>query len=508
MEYLVAFMQQLATVEMIIALSVGILGGMIIGVLPGLGAAMAIALLIPVTYGMEAIPALTMLTSVYAAATYGGSISAILLRTPGTLANVATAIEGYELTKKGRGLEAIGWATVASAIGGVAGGFALLIIAPPLARLALRFSSPEYFLLALVGLTLIGSLGGKSIARGLFSGGLGLLLALVGIENQTGFFRMTFGFRSLQTGISLVPALIGLFSISQIALSCEKLVNKGGLSKGQVVGKDQMSGRFLPSMKDIIKNIPLMTKTAVMGILVGILPGVGADIASWIGYDMSKRGSKNPELFGEGSMEGVIGPETAKSGVCGGSYIPLFTMGIPGSGTAAILLGGMLLHGLQPGPSLFTKNADITYPIIIAFIFANILTFFVGLVSAKQIARTASIPMNILAPFIAVMCVVGSYSINFSMFEVYMMLFFGICAYFMKKFSFPTAPVVLGIILGKMAEAGLNSSILMAKGNVLYYYASRPICWFFFILLVLAGITPILNKRKKARIANQEGTAA
>lgn len=498
----------LFTVDVLVALLIGIFAGMIIGILPGLGATMAIALMIPMTYGWDPTASLVLLCSLYTTATYGGSMSAILLCTPGTPSSAATAQDGYELTKQGRGLEAMGMSTVASLFGGIVGGVALLLIAPPLAQFSLRFSSPEYFFIALFGLTIIGSLAGNDPLKGFMSGALGLLFCCVGMDGNTAYCRYTFGNIRLYSGIAMVPMMIGLFSVSQMMLQAERLVKKGAIEKGQVMNDDTALGtKFLPTVKEFFHWVPLMIRASIMGLLIGILPGAGGDIGSWVGYNEAKRTSKNKELFGHGAIEGVCGSETANNAVCGGAYIPLLTLGIPGSGAAAVLMGGLTLHGLQPGSALFTKHADIVYPIIIGYIIANILMAIVGVLCCKKLVKVAAIPMNIITPIVLVLAVIGSYAINISMFDVWLMLLFGLLGYIMRKANFPTAPCVLAMILGPMAEKGLYASLQMASAARMSFFGfcmGRPLCIVFAIATVASIVVPLAINRHKAKTAVDE----
>lgn len=495
MELLLEVFKNLMTLEVLVAIFVGVLGGIVIGALPGLSATMGVALLIPVTFGMNPIAGLTMLTAIYTSAIYGGSISAILLHTPGTPASAATAMDGYALTKKGEGLKALGIATIASMFGGFVSAILLLFLAPPLSLISLKFYAPEYFLIAVFGLTIIGSLSSGNMIKGLASGVFGLALALVGLDILTGFPRFSFGSTNLQSGISLVPALIGLFSLSQVLI----LVEEKHVKKKKFTG--DLNGRVLPSWKELKKITPTMIKSSIIGVFVGILPGAGGDIGSWVSYNEAKRSSKNPEMFGKGSVEGIAASETANNAVTGGALIPLLILGIPGSATTAVLLGGFVIQGLSPGRELFTINANITYSVIIGFVIANLLMGIVGLLIAKHVVRVTDVPTGIIAPIIVVLSVVGSYAINNSIFDVYLMIAFGILGYFMRKFDFPTAPVVLAIILGPMAEIGFRQSLVLAQGDVISYYLTRPLSVILIVLTLLALLAPmVLNKFKKTRI--------
>lgn len=489
--------------DVILALFLGTVVGMAIGIMPGMGATMAISLMIPVTYGMGPVASLVLLASLYTTATFGGSFTAILMCTPGTSSNAATARDGYELTKQGRALEAMGATITGSLFGGVFGGLALLLIAPQLAKIALRFSSPEYFFIAIFGLTIIGSLSGDDPIKGFASGIFGLFIGMVGMESSTGFLRFTFGNMYLMSGFTLVPVLLGVFTISQMLVQVERMTKKGAIDRGQVVDENiKYSGKFLPSPGEFIRRVPSMIRYAVLGVLIGILPGAGGDVGSWVGYNEAKRTAKDKSIFGHGSIEGVYGSETANNAVCGGAYIPLLTLGIPGSGAAAVLMTGLIIHGLIPGGSLFTEQADKVYPIIIGYIIANILMAVIGILSAKKIAIIAKVPMNIIMPIVFVLALVGSYSINSSLFNVGVTIVFGIIGYFMRKLDFPTAPIVLAIILGPMAEKSLYASIQMKKSlGLIPYFMTRPICWLFFVLTILSVFAPlIMNSWKKKAI--------
>ena len=504
--------ENLFSLQTLIGLAVGVFGGMFIGALPGLGATMGIALLIPITYDMDPTAALVMLTALYTSAIYGGSITAILIHTPGTPASAATAMDGFALTERGEGLRAIGMSTVGSMIGGTLSAVALLVIAPPLAQFSLRFNAPEYFLLAIFGLTIIGSLSADNLLKGLLSGVVGLCLALVGYDIMYGIPRFHYGITALTSGIQTVPALIGLFSLSQVMIQAEKLTNskKGEFTKADIDAVN-LSGQFLPSMHEMFYLIPNYIRSSIIGIIVGILPGAGGDIGGWVSYDFAKRSSKHPEKFGHGSLDGICASETANNAVTGGALIPLLTLGIPGSSAAAVLLGGLTIHGLTPGNSMFTVKADITYAIILGFMLANILMGITGIAIAKYIVKVVRVPNGVMAPIIVVLSVVGSYAINKSFVDVCVMTAFGIVGYFMRKTGFPTAPVVLGLILGSTAEQGLLRSMAMAKNTpLIIYYITRPICLTLIALILFSLFAPTIIKifTKKVNIGSISSSGA
>lgn len=494
-------MQNLLSIEVGIAILIGTVGGIIVGALPGLSAAMAVALLIPVTFGMSPVAGLVMLTALYTSAIYGGSITATLIHTPGTPASAATAIDGYELTKQGKGMKALGVSTISSMIGGTISAFALLFLSPPLAQVSLKFSAPEYFLMALFGLSIIGSLAGDSMIKGVMSGLLGLLVGIVGLDQVIGVQRFTFGIINLESGVSLVPAMIGMFSISQVMISVEQIAK--GKSSILEDPSSMLTGSILPTWEEFKMISPTILRSSLIGVIIGILPGAGGEIGSWIGYNEAKRFAKKPELFGRGSIEGVAASESANNAVTGGALIPLLTLGIPGSSVAAILLGGLMIQGLLPGYDLFTKSADVTYSIIIGFIIANILMGVIGLAIARHVVKVSLVPMTILCPVIVALSSIGAFAISNSIVDLYVMLVFGLLGYFMRKTGFGTAPVILGMILATMLEANFTRSIILSKGNLLQYYLSRPISIFLSVLVVLSLLAPIFVNRLNKKINNQ-----
>ena len=501
-------LKELLTWQSLLGLLIGVVGGMVIGALPGLSATMGVALMIPISYGMDAVPALIMLSSVYTTATYGGSITAILLHTPGTPSSAATALDGYELTKQGKGLQAIGMSTISSMVGGVFSAVMLLLLAPPLARVSLKFSAPEFFLIAVFGLTIIASLAGENMIKGLFAGAFGLVICCIGTDKVNAYPRFCFGNLHLESVIAMVPALIGMFSISQVMHQAEML-RKGMISEVKKVDTSELlKGKMLFPAREYIKYIPNFIRSAIVGLLVGILPGAGGDTGSWLAYNEAKRASKNKDQFGHGSFEGICASETANNAVTGGSYIPLLTLGVPGSSVAAVLMGGLLLHGMQPGSDLFTKKAVTTYAIIIGFLVANLMMGLIGLKIGKYIAKVAEVPMYVLAPIIVCLSVLGSYAINRSMFDVLIMFIFGIVGYLFRKLQIPTAPVILAMILGPMAEGNLYRTTIMCKGDFWGYLFSRPLSIALGILTIVALIAPFIRSFLTRNIKTDGGEEA
>ena len=498
LESIPSFVEALFSMEMVIALLVGIVGGLIIGALPGLNPAAGIALLMPITYSMSPIPALTMLMGIYTAGIMGGSYTAILLHTPGTTSAVATLADGYALTQKGQPLKALSTSTYASTLGGIISAIALLLIAPMLAEVSLTFDSAEYFLLGLFGISLIASLASDSLLKGCIAGMFGLCLSCVGQFPLESAYRYTFGIKHLRTGLNSTIVLLGLFSISQV-FSLIRDTLKAKESNQQAEKKSEridLKGKDL-TMKEKISLLPTIVYTSVIGLFVVILPGAGASIGAFMGYNEAKRISKHKEEFGNGSIEGIAGPEAANNAVTGGSMIPLMTLGIPGSPVAAILLGALMIHGLQPGYKLFTEEADITYPIIFGFLLANIGMFFIGKAFIRVLRHIVDIPPAVLNTLIVVLVAIGGYSISNSINDLFIAAIFGLVGYFCRISKFNSSALTLGLVLGTITEKGLRRSITMAKGDLLGYYLARPACIILAVLILACLLSPAIKKALK-----------
>lgn len=479
--------------KVFVLLAAGVLAGITIGSLPGLTATMGVALLTPLTFGMDPVTGLVMLVGIYCGAIYGGSISAILINTPGTPAAAATLIEGHELAKKGQAGKALFMATFASLCGGLFSAVCLTFIAPQLALVALNFSSPEYFGLALFGLSIIASISGDQVLKGVIAGFVGLLLAMIGMDPITGFPRFTFGSDNFLSGISFIPVLIGLFAVSEAFASAEGLLDKAEIK----VKIDKL----IPSWQEIKSCMKAIAKGSVIGTFIGIIPAAGADIAAFVSYGEAKRSSKFRDDYGTGVLEGVAAPESANNGVTGGAMIPLLTLGIPGDAVAAVMLGALMLQGLRPGPMLFKENGDVIAALFMGFFVANILMAIIGLSCLRFFTKVIQVPKPILVPIIFLLCVVGSYAMDGRIFDIWVMLFFGVIGYLMKKLLFPISPVVLALILGPMAERELRTSLVLSEGAY-SIFLSRPIA-LVFILLAIASIVGslIMQQRKKSKAA-------
>lgn len=480
----------LINIQILIMIFLGVAGGIAIGALPGLTATMGVALLLPLTFGMDTVSGILLLLGIYVGAIYGGSISAILLRTPGTPAAAAAAIDGYALSTKGQAGRALGISTFSSFVGGLISAILLTLISPQLAKLALKFTAQEYFALAVFGLSIIASISGKSLVKGLIAGVLGLLVATVGIDPITGYLRYTFNNVNLMGGISFIPIMIGLFALSQIFIALENMSGEKTI--------DQKVNSVFPNISDIKTIFPTTIRSGFIGTFIGTIPGAGGDIGAFISYNEAKRFSKNKDEFGHGAIQGVAAPEAGNNGVTGGAMIPLLTLGIPGDAVAAIMLGALMMQGLQPGPLLFTQNGPLVYTIFLGLIVANFCMLFLGFLGIRVFTKITKIPKNILFPLIFVLCIVGSYAINNNIFDVYVMFASGIIGYLLEKVEIPTSPIVLALILGPMAESNLRRSLVMAEGNYLTFF-TRPFSALFLILAIITLVTPMIKNIKSKK---------
>ena len=459
-------------------LVIGVTGGIVIGALPGLTATMGVAVLLPFTFGMEATRALVMLCGIYIGAIYGGSISAILLKTPGTPAAAATVLDGYELARKREAAKALSVSAIASFVGGMVSTVMLITISPVLASFALRFGAPEYFALAVFGLSIIASISGKSPVKGLLAGMFGLLISTVGLDPVTSYPRFTFGQINLYNGFAIIPVLIGLFALAEAFVQMEKI-----FEKAQAI--DTRFKHGMVSLKETISLLPLMIKSALIGTFIGAIPGAGADIAAFVTYNEARRSSKRGNEFGTGCIEGVAAPEAGNNGVTGGAMVPLLTLGVPGDAVTAILLGALIIQGLQPGPLLFTKNADIVYGLFSSLLVGNVLMLLFGLLGVRLFCRVVELPKRIIIPVIVTLSIVGAYSMNNSIFDVWVCIGFGIIGYIMQKVDMPSSPIILAVILGPMAESNLRRAVLMYQGSYSFLW-TRPIGVVFLALAALS----------------------
>jgi len=465
----------------------GTLLGMFVGAMPGLSATMALALLLPLTFSFDPATGLSMLASLYVGASYGGSIAAILLRTPGTPSAAATVLDGFPMSQQGKAGQALGISLFASFFGGLMSGIALLTAAPLLGTLVLEFGPVELFAIAVLGITIIGSLAQGSVVSGLLSGGLGLLVSTVGMDLTTGTPRMTFGQINLFSGIDFTVALIGLFSVPQALALIENSHRSNKVAS-------RITDRLVPRLAIIKRLMPNILRSSGIGIVVGLIPGTGGDTASWFAYNEAKRFAKDKSRFGNGEIAGVAAPEAANNAVVGGALIPTIALGIPGSSSTAILLGALMVQGILPGPNLLTDYGDVTYTLIWAVILANVALLVVGLAFTKMSVSVTRIPDGFVACAILTLCIIGAFAINNSLFDVGLMLGFGLFGYWLSKAGVSPAPMVIGLILGPVMETSFQQSMLIGNDSFGVFLQS-PIASVLLVLALLSILqaTPVFR---------------
>ncbi|MDX1485816.1 MAG: tripartite tricarboxylate transporter permease [Alphaproteobacteria bacterium] len=473
----------------------GVVMGVLVGALPGLSSTMAVALLLPFTLQLPPIPAIAMMAALYCAGTFGGSITAILINTPGAPPAVATALDGFPLAQKGEAGRALGIAAVSSVSGGMFSLLVFIVAAPLLAKVALSFQPPEYFALTLFGLSMLASISGKSSLRNLIAGAFGVLVSTIGIHLTTGVERFVFGISEFVEGIHFVPVLIGLFAMGEMLNQSQKL--------DAAVERVSAVAIKLPSWADFKLIRWTVARSAVIGTFIGILPAEGSTVAAIIGYNEAKRWSKNKEEFGSGAIEGIAGPETANNAATGGAMVPTLALGIPGSGTTAIILAALMVHGFRPGPYLVQNTPHFVYAIFTAMFIANVLFLVLGLPGAKLFARITLIPRQILWPAVFVFSMIGAYSFGQSVFDVWVMLIAGILGFIMLRHGFGPAPFVMGLILGRLVEEFWSQSMILFDNNWLRFFESWIVDLFLvFTLMGLFGpflfrqLNVLMNKIK------------
>ena len=462
------------------AMFVGIVVGLIIGAIPGLGPPMAIALMIPISFEWPAETALILMVSTYAAGIYGGSFTAILLRAPGTSASAASSIEGYELTKRGRAIEAIRMSTFASVMGGLISGFALLYLAPPLAKVSLLFGPSEYFVVALLGLTAIAAVSFGSVLKGLIAGLFGLLISTIGVDSASSFPRFTYGLDGLYSGVGILPAVIGLFAFAQALTLCE------GSPESNISGRSKLSWNIWPRLSEIMHCRWSLVRGWVTGLVMGVVPAAGGSVAQWIAYSWEIQRGKPGDKFGEGEIKGLAATEGSNNGVTGTSLIPMFVLGIPGGISAAVILGALMIHGLQPGDRLFRDSPEVIFTVIWGFILANFFMGGIAAVLARVMAYVTLFPRGLLAPIIMIFCVVGTFAASGNPWDVWIMIAMGVVGYLAHKYNFSPAGILLGIILGPIAEEGLKNVLVVSDDSPVSFIFSRWISDVIIFMIVLA----------------------
>lgn len=490
-EYVGPAFELLFTLENLLWVNLGVFIGAVFAAIPGLTVILCVILFLPLTYKMTVIPGIMFLLGIYCAGGYGGSVSAILINTPGTPHAAATMLDGHPLSKMGRTKAALRIALTASTIGGVFSAFLLLFLGPQVARFAATLGTAEYFMVCLFGLTIIAGVSGKSMIKGVMAACLGLWISCIGADPLTSYDRFTFGSVRMYLGLDLAVSLIGLFALVEVLSKAEKkddrlILDQKKFEDDGHITKDEKKRMVLP-----------IAFSSLIGSLVGIVPGTGASEASWFAYDRVKAMSKHKEEFGHGSVEGIAAAEAANNAVTGATLIPLLTMGIPGDGTVAIMLSALMINGLNPGLSLFTTQGDIMYAIMIGLIFVNLFMYVQGRFLTHAFAKVVSIPQEILTPIIVIFCFAGAYSVNKNYFDVAVALVFAALAWILRKLDVPAIPILLGMVLGKMTEVNFRRALHLTNGDPSIFVKS-PTSIIILILTVVVLFTIIRSKRKEA----------
>jgi len=481
MEALFSFdFSTLFTLENMFAIIFGTLFGLLVGALPGLGATIGIALLLPVTYTMDPLPSVILLISVYMASEYGGSISAIVLGVPGTAAAVATVLDGSPMAKQGFPGKALAYSLTASTIGGFAGGIVLMTLTVPLSKLTIRFSDPEFVLLGILGLVCVASLSSKDIPKSILSVLFGLLFSLIGQDSLVGFPRFTFGSLTLLSGISYVPLIVGMFAFSEVYLMLG-----GDLNKRYVTDKKNLKTKITwKEFKNVWKNI---LRGSIIGSLTGILPGLGGGPASWFAYTEARRTAKNPENFGKGEPNGIAAAESANNATVGGAMIPLLTLGIPGSPSTAVILGALMIQGIQPGPMVFLRSPDLINGIFWGFILSVFAMYFIGKYTTSLWARMLTIPNYALIPIVLIAAYIGAYSKDLNIVDVWIAIIAGVVAYLMRKLNYSLPAFILAFILGPLIETGMRRSLMLSSGSLSIFIERGYSLTILIIIILMLG---------------------
>lgn len=494
LQYIVPATGLLFTLENILWINIGVFVGSVFAAIPGLSVILCVILFLPVTYTMTAIPGMMFLLGIYCAGGYGGSVSAILINTPGTPHAAATMLDGHPLSRQGRTKAALKIALYASTFGGVFSALMLLFLGPQVAKIAAQLGTAEYFMVCVFGLTIIAGVSGKSIIRGLVSACLGLLISCVGTDPMTSYDRFTFGIPRLYLGLDLAVCLIGLFALVEILAKAEKKLGELRLDTAKMHDDGKITRQeFKRMIRPVLMSSPI-------GVMVGIVPGTGASEASWFSYNTAKNLSKHPEEFGKGSVEGIAAAESANNAVTGATLIPLLTLGIPGDGTVAIMLSALMINGLNPGLSLFTTDGDIMYAIMLGLILVNIFMLIQGKFLTTLFAKVVSIPQEILTPIIVIFCFAGAYSVNENYFDVAVALVFGALAWVLRKLDLPPVPILLGLVLGRMTETNFRRALLISNGDPSIFLQSIY-CKIFLALIIIAVAAIVRGKLKEQKAA-------
>ena len=475
---------------------IGVLIGTLVGVLPGLGPVAAISLLLPTTFHVTPVSAIIMLAGIYYGAMYGGSTTSILVNIPGEAASVVTCLDGYKMARQGRAGPALGIAAFGSFLAGTIGVIGLMLIAPPLAEMALKFGPPEYFSLMIMGLTILTFLASGPMWKALLMAAFGLFLGCIGMDTMMGATRFTCDIIELSDGIGLVPVVMGLFGISEVMLNVEQSMERS-------IFKTKIKN-LLPTLKDWTDSMPAILRGTGIGFFLGVLPGGGAVISSFVSYAVEKKVSKHPEKFGTGVIEGVAGPESANNAATAGAFIPLLTLGIPANSVMAILLGAMMIHGMQPGPMLVKEQPGLFWGAITSMYLGNVMLLILNLPLIGLWVKILKVPYPILFPLILLFCLVGAYSLNNSVVEVLIMVIFGLIGYLLRKFQYEAAPLVLALVLGPMLETALRRSLLLSAGDPTIFL-TRPISAVLMVTALFLLAYPLIPWLRRKRAVLPEG---
>jgi putative tricarboxylic transport membrane protein len=502
-EAMLAGFGSIFTIECLAIILGGVALGLIFGAIPGLTATMAVAICLPISFGMGPTNGMALLMGLYIGGVSGGLIPAILLKLPGTPSSIATTFDGYPMAQKGLAGRAFGLATMSSFFGGLLSIIILMLVSPPLAKIALQFGPIEYFAITIFALTLISSLSEGSLVKGLIAALIGITFAFVGAAPIDAYPRFTFGMSSLDAGFNLLPVLIGLFAVSEMLKASEKKLESLKTEKKK---RYKIKGLGFPPIV-FAQQFWNFLRSSLLGTGIGILPGIGGGTANIIAYVTAKNRSKHPEKFGTGVDDGVVASESANNAAIGGALVPLVALGIPGDTVTAMLLGGLVIHGLQPGPLLFAQNGDVVYGIFASLLIANVFMLLFLLFGMRTFIRLLSIPKHILLPIILALCVVGAFGVNNRLFDAGALLFFGILGYIMMKAKFPITPLILGFILGPIAETNLRRGLQLTKGDFLPFL-TEPIAAAFLLIALLSIIFNIVKSRKAGKASNDDKNIA
>jgi len=476
---------EILSINNILMMIIGVAAGIILGALPGLNGVLAITILLPFTFGMDSLPAIYLLLGTYCGAIYGGSITAILINTPGTPNAIATALDGYPLTRKGRAGDALKSALVGSTIGGIISCIALIFFAPIIASAALKFGPAEYFSLCLFGLCVVIGVSGKSVIKGLTMMGMGLLISTIGIDKIEGVARFTFHRSELLAGLTTAAVMLGVFAISEVLMKSHSLE--------ETVTVDEKVKSATIKFKEILKHWKTIIRSALFGVGIGAVPGTGGSIAAFLSYTVAKNTSKTPEEFGKGSIDGILASETANNAVTGATLIPLLTLGVPGDVCMAVMLGALTMQGITPGPQLFTEDMFWVYCIMGGLLLINVIMYLWGIFFIRISSKITKVPTKILVPIIMIFCVLGGFAARNYFFDVFIVLIFGFIGYWLKRYGYPVAPLAIGMVLGPLCETNFRRAMVVSAGDLSTFF-TKPISLVFLIIAFLALFWPFIKK--------------